>query len=250
MVRMGVMRLQVVSAYPTHAAPVPVRLVTSPDHACSYLPGRMARTRALWAASMPGELYHRFMDAGFRRSGKVIYQPVCAGCRACVPLRVPVETFVPSKSQRRAWRRNQDLYVSTAAPAATSEKHELYEKYRRGWHGSDETPDWESFVSFLYESPVQTLEFEYRDRAGKLLGVGICDVCASSLSSVYFYFDPEEARRGIGTFSAMFEIEWARHAGIAHYYLGYWVNKCSAMQYKASFRPCEGLGTDGIWRPL
>lgn len=238
------------SAYPSHAPPYPVRLVTVPDHPCSYFPDRASRTRAFAASAMPGELYHRFMDAGFRRSGRVIYQPVCGGCRLCVPLRVPVERFVADRSQRRAWRRNQDLVVTVGRPEATVEKFELYERYRRDWHGSTETHDWEAFVSFLYESPVETLEFSYRDSAGRLLGVGICDVCPQSLSSVYFYFDPEHAGRRLGTFSALWEIEWARGMEIPHYYLGYWVSGCGSMEYKASFRPCEVLGTDGVWREL
>ena len=71
-----------------------------------------------------------------------------------------------------------------------------------------------------------------------------------SLSSVYFYFDPEQAGRRLGTFSALWEIEWAREMNIPHYYLGYWVAGCGAMEYKASFRPCEALGTDGVWREM
>ena len=236
------------SAYPSHAPPVSVRLVVTPEHPCSYFGDRTSRTRAFWASGMPGELYHRFMDAGFRRSGKVVYQPVCPACRRCVPLRVPVARFAADKSQRRCWRRNEDLVVRIEEPRATAEKYELYERYRRDWHASEDAHDWDAFVSFLYDSPVDTMELTYRDAAGKLLGVGICDVCDESLSSVYFYFDPAERKRGLGTFSAMWEIDWAARAGIPHYYLGYWVSGCGAMEYKANFRPCEMLGTDGVWR--
>jgi arginine-tRNA-protein transferase len=199
---------------------------------------------------MPGSLYHRFMDAGFRRSGRVVYQPVCGHCRACVPLRVPVATFQPDKSQRRTWRRNPDLTVTLTDPEPTPEKHDLYERYRQQWHGADEPRDWSQFTSFLYDSPVETLEFSYRDPAGRLLGVGICDVCDESLSSVYFYFDPDESKRSLGTFSALYELDWASRAGIPYYYLGYWITGCGAMEYKANYRPCEALGTDGVWREL
>jgi arginine-tRNA-protein transferase len=240
----------IASNYPSHAPPISLRLVTTPDHPCSYFDDRASRTRAFWAPAMPGELYHRFMDAGFRRSGKVVYQPVCGGCRRCVPLRVPVASFAPDKSQRRVWRRNQDLSVTADAPRATPEKHELYERYRRDWHGSDERHDWEAFTSFLYDSPVDTVEFSYHDPAGRLIGVGLCDVCDASLSSVYFYFDPSERKRAPGTFSALWEIAWAARAGIPYYYLGYWVSGCGAMEYKANFRPCEVMGTDGVWRML
>ena len=88
-------------------------------------------------------------------------------------------------------------------PVATDEKFELYQRYRTQWHGSTDDSGGsagagagrESFEQFLYDSPVQSLEICYRDPDGKLLGVGICDVCALSLSSVYFYFDPQHARR-------------------------------------------------------
>jgi arginyl-tRNA--protein-N-Asp/Glu arginylyltransferase len=244
------------SHYPSHPAPVKVPLMVFPEHACSYLPGRMSTSRGFMVGEMPGTVYHHFMDAGFRRSGKLVYQPVCRGCRACVPLRVPVGSFKPSKSQRRCARRNGDLAVIADVPRATAEKFELYRRYVSEWHGrtaeaqgelgTDE--GWETFESFLYDSPVDTLEFCYRDPGGRLLAVGICDLCPQSLSSVYFYFDPGETRRGVGTFGAMYEIDFARSQGVPHYYLGYWVLGCSAMEYKSSFRPCEVLGTDGLWR--
>lgn len=213
-------------------------------------------SRAFVVGQMPGEMYHRFMDAGFRRSGKLVYQPVCAGCRACMSLRVPVDTFQPSKSQRRCIRRNADLRIQSAAPVATEEKFELYRRYLSLWHGrageagEDGDDTWEALESFLYDSPVETVEFCYRDGAGRLLAVGICDVCADSLSSVYFYHDPAESKRSLGTLGVLREIESARSLGVPHYYLGYWVKDCGAMQYKASFRPCEVLGPDGVWQRL
>ena len=239
------------SYYPAPPPPVKVPLVTLGEHACPYLPGRLSQSRALWAERMPGELYHRFMDAGFRRSGKLVYQPVCRGCRACTPIRVSVESFRPSKSQRRCRRRNADLGVTVAEPVATDEKHELYRRYVTGRHrqpAGDESR--ESFEGFLHASPVESVEFSYRDAAGRLLAVGICDLCGESLSSVYFYFEPEEARRGLGTFGALFEIETAKRLGVPWYYLGYWVDGCRSMQYKVDFRPAEVLGADGTWRPL
>ena len=239
---------QTFSHWPGHPVPLPLKLATSPGHECSYFPDRVCRTRAFWTEQLPGVWYHRLMDAGFRRSGKVIYQPVCDACRDCIPIRVPVARFAPSKSQRRCWRRNQDLVVSIGTHEPTPEKYAIYERYRLRWHGSTDGQDQKAFEQFLYESPVDTLEFCYRDPAGRLLGVGICDVCPQSLSSVYFYFDPEFAARRLGTFSALWEIHWARQHEIPHYYLGYWIRGCGAMEYKSDYRPCELLGTDGVWR--
>ena len=239
------------SHYPSHPPPLGVRLVVLPGHECSYLPGRRSVSRAFMAGRMPGEAYHRLMDAGFRRSGKLVYQPVCPGCRACVPLRVPVAGFEATKSQRRCWRRNQDLAVTSGPPEVTEEKFALYRRYASEWHGKadDGEEGWDTFESFLYDSPVETTEFCYRDAAGRLVAVGICDACPSSLSSVYFYHDPAESRRGLGTFGALYEIEFARRAGVPHYYLGYWIAGCGTMAYKANFGPCEVLDADGVWRP-
>jgi arginyl-tRNA--protein-N-Asp/Glu arginylyltransferase len=240
------------SHYPAIPPPVKVRLVSTGSHPCSYLPGRQSSNRAFWAEQMPPAVYHAFMDAGFRRSGKVVYQPACGGCRRCVSLRVPVATFAASKSQRRCWRHNRDLRVSVGPPAADAERFALYRTYTTQWHdkpadAADED-EYDSFVRFLYDSPVATAEYQYRDAAGRLLAVGICDVSDRSLSSVYFYHDPAESRRGLGTFGALYEIEDARRRGIPFYYLGYWVDECRTMSYKASYRPYELLGSDGVWR--
>lgn len=232
------------------APPVQVRLVNTGEHACPYLPGRVASNRAFLAECIDPDIYHAFMDAGFRRSGRVIYQPACAACQACVPIRVPVGTFTPSKSQRRCARRNADLALNTAPAEPSDEKFDLYRRYTTARHrgNEDDVPDRESFESFLYHSPVDTIEFTYRDANQRLLAVGICDVSRRSLSSVYFYFDPTESKRGLGIYGALREIAFAREVGIPYYYLGYWIEPCRSMRYKAEFRPCELLHPDGQWR--
>lgn len=220
-----------------------------PEHECSYLPNRRATSRAVLTSRLPPLLYHDLMDAGFRRSGKLIYQPVCRGCRECRPIRVPVQRFRSSKSQRRCIRRNADLHVSIEPAQPSDEKFSVYLQYMAGWHAAPRDSR-SQFESFLYDSPVDTIDFTYRDALGRLLAVGICDVCNRSLSSVYFYFQPAESRRGLGTFGAITEIECARSRGIPYYYLGYWIRGCRTMSYKNLFRPNEILCTDGVWREL
>jgi arginine-tRNA-protein transferase len=235
------------SHYPAIPPPVPLQLWDSPPHPCPYLPGRMATMRALMTRQLPAETYHDFMDANFRRSGRVIYQPTCKGCRECQSLRVLVNKFNMSKSQRRCWRRNQDLSASAHPPEASEEKFDLYRRYLAGWHERDDA-DFAEFCDFLYQSPVDTIEFEYRDPSDTLLAVGICDRSTRSLSSVYFYFDPSECNRGLGTFGALTEILWAVQNNMPYYYLGYRVRGCRSMGYKSSFHPHQILGADGVWR--
>lgn len=238
------------SHYPAIPSPVAVKLTVLPEHACPYLPGRVAQSRAILAGRLPGTVYRAFMDAGFRRSGRLVYQPICRGCRACVPIRVPVNAFKPDRSQRRCWKQNRDLTVTVAAPSPSDEAFELYKRYLQQWHQSPADAAQatrQAFEEFLYDSPVDCLEFSYRDETGQLLAVGICDVCDASLSSVYFYFEPSQARRGLGTLGALQELAFARQNGILYYYLGYWVDNCSAMAYKDRFQPNELLLANGRW---
>lgn len=217
------------------------------SHPCNYLPGREATDEAWLSTGLNPRAYHELMNRGFRRSGHILYRPVCASCRMCVPIRVPTATFAPSKSQRRNLRRNADVRVYVAPPRLSDEKLGVYRRYLAGQHqGSPQGTDAESLREFLYSTCVQSIEFEYRDNAGVLLGVSIADLCNESLSSVYHFFDPAHAKRGIGVFSVLKEIEWAGQRGIPQYYLGYWIQGCATMDYKAQYNPHELL-VDGQW---
>jgi arginine-tRNA-protein transferase len=222
-------------------------LIESPPHPCSYLLGREAKNEYLWVSQLSPSLNRSLMDLGFRRSGQVVYRPACEGCRECVPIRVPVAGFAPSRSQRRVMRRNQDVEVRIAPPDLNSEKQQIYADFLATRHDAAMTGDTEELRGFLYESPTQTLEMTYHI-SGRLAAVGIVDVCEDALSSVYFYFDPAESRRSLGTFGALAEIEECRRRGLKYWYIGFYVRDCAKMNYKAEFRPHELLESDGKWR--
>ena len=223
------------------------RLPRTPAHPCPYLPGRAARERAFVAERLDPDLYHELMERGFRRSGHVFYRPDCVGCRACVPLRVPVERFRPSRSQRRVLRRNADVEVVAQRPSLTPAKWALHRRYLRSQHGR--TADDEGFDELrasLYADVVDTVELLYR-LGDRTIAVSLVDVSARSVSAVYHFFEPAESARSLGVFSVLHEIEWTRRRGIPHYHLGYWIEEARTMRYKANYRPHEVL-RDGAWR--
>lgn len=213
---------------------------------CPYLPGR----RAVYEYAIPGALapekYQRLMDAGFRRSGDVVYRPVCEGCRECVPIRVAVQEFEPSRSQRRVRRRNVDVEMRIGPPVLTDEKHALFARYLREQHDGSMSDRREDLEEFLYRSGTETLEMTYHV-GSRLVAVGIVDVCPISLSSVYFYFEPAESRRSLGILGGLFEIDECRRRGLPYWYLGYYIRDCRRMNYKACFRPHELLDSSGGW---
>ena len=241
---------QEMSFFPALPPPLGIAVTTAPPNECPYLPGRASVTRGFRCENMPGWLYQDLMDAGFRRSGDVFYQPACRGCRACVAIRIPVNRFRLSKGQRRLWKRNQDLTLTFGRPALTAEKNRLYLRYLDARHNGQMSGDGEELEDFLYRSPTETIEVCYRSPDDVLVGVGICDITPGALSSVYFYFDPEAGGRGVGIFSCLAEIQVARSLGLAYYYPGFWVAECPKMQYKERLRPSELLCTDGQWRPF
>lgn len=216
-------------------------------HECPYLPGRTANNEFIVASSLESGLYQSLMDAGFRRSGEIVYRPTCEGCRECVPIRVPVNTFTPSRSQLRARRKNGDVRVEIGPPTLTDEKWRIYTAYQTDQHDGAMNTGRDDLESFLYRSPTTTEEMTYYV-GERVVAVGIVDVTPLALSSVYFYFDPAERRRSIGVYSALREIEECRTRRLPYWYIGYYVRDCRRMSYKAHYQPYELLDADGVWR--
>jgi len=190
----------------------------------------------------------RFLEMGFRRSGRSVYVPACGACRECVSIRVPVERFRPTRDQRRAWRKNPDVTLQIVRPRYTEEKRALYERFLRARYPDHDPVSQLGYEQFLVDNLGHTWEFQYRI-GERLVGVGVVDLVRGAASSVYFYFDPEESRRSLGTYTALREIEYCRETGREHLYLGFRVKGCRAMEYKSSFRPHELLSPSKGWVP-
>jgi arginine-tRNA-protein transferase len=225
---------------------LPVPLPLMGEHPCQYLPGRVARERAFRAGRVPPADYQQLMDRGMRRSGDFFYAPDCAACRACVPIRIPVADFMPSKSQRRVMRRNQDITLAVGPLECSRESFELYQRYLAAQHPeSAATTTYDSFREWLYVSAVDTLVLRYL-LGDQTVAISIIDVCPETLSSVCHFFDPTHAARSLGVHSVLAEIDLARRLGLRWYYLGYWIAGAPTMAYKANYRPHELL-VDGRW---
>lgn len=206
------------------------------------------------------------MFDGFRRNGQYVYKNHCRGCNKCVPIRICVEDFVPSKSQRKSVRVNEDVrveFVTEPEKLVTEEKIALLKKYNYRHQGElstgeevtdryvkDELYDLngveqgpEGFTKCM--SGTANMEYYIGDR---LVAVGIVDIGYDCFSSAYFYYDTDSdmLKRSLGTFSVMKEIEFCREEGIDWYYLGLYLADCRKMNYKAKYKPHQFL-VDGEW---
>ena len=106
----------------------------------------------------------------------------------------------------------------------------------------------DQYSHFLLQSRVNTKLVEFRDNS-KLVMVSILDQLNDGLSSVYTFFDPDDAAASFGTFNIMWQIEQCKLLGLPYLYLGYWIRDSRKMAYKARYQPMEGF-VEGEWRPL
>jgi arginine-tRNA-protein transferase len=140
--------------------------------------------------------------------------------------------------------------IRISDPAISSEKEDLFTRFHaygqqvKGW--PETTAD---RLGLLLDNPFPVEEWSYRF-GGRLVAVGYVDVLPEALSAIYFYWDPTDRNRSLGTLNIMAMIASARERKLAHVYLGYFVAGCRSLEYKARFRPNELRGSDGAWEPF
>ena len=220
-----------------------LNLFLSKPHNCNYFPGRTSA--ALFAdpmVPMNDALYAFLMELGFRRSGNHVYRNYCTACHACLAVRVPVGDFVPSRSLRRVWRRNQDLRTHVLPAQVTQEHFNLYQHYINSRHsdGPMSNPEIHDFTEFLTGTWPMTRFVEFR-KENQLLMVAVMDILPHALSAIYTFFDPQEVRRSLGTYAILWQVREAGGLDKSHLYLGYWIDNCQKMHYKSRFQPLEAF---------
>jgi leucyl-tRNA---protein transferase len=196
------------------------------------------------------------MDAlwlqGWRHFGPIFYRYRQAltplGLRNVQPLRVDVDRFVPSTSQRRVLRKNGDLEIRVRTAELLEDRQSLFDRHKQRF--AENVPN--SLEDFLgpapQAGPCQTLELG-AFLGDRLLAASYLDVGATGVSSIYAFFDPSEAHRSLGTATMIWEILLARRTARRWHYPGYAYLEPSGYDYKKRFGPMEHFDWHE-WRPL
>jgi len=225
---------------------------------CPYLPGLLERkVFTHLVGKRATALNDMLTQTGFRRSQTIAYRPACENCRACVSVRVLVDDFRPSSSQRRILKANGDLVGAFAPPKPTAEQYSLFRAYLDERHPDGGMADMSvlDYSMMIEDSHIDTVVTEYRPRGpdtaihgrgdGALQAACLTDRLSDGLSLVYSFYTPESRARSLGAYVILDHIEKARRLGLPHVYLGYWVEGSRKMAYKGAYLPQERLTMNG-----
>ncbi|MDP3621785.1 MAG: arginyltransferase [Polynucleobacter sp.] len=227
------------------------------SYPCSYLPMQTARSQVATPSHLVhSDLYGDLVNAGFRRSGLFTYRPYCDHCAACVATRIPVDQFIPNRSQIRARKKHAGMQVQVLNLEYHDAHYMLYRNYQEQRHegGDMNRDDREQYTRFLLQSRVNSRLVEFRDgpkdtEPGRLRMVSIIDILESGISSVYTFYDAQVPNASYGTYSILWQIEQVKQLKRPYLYLGYFIQESKKMSYKVNFQPIEGL-IHGQWQPI
>jgi len=213
---------------------------------CPYGLPETAVFRQAMFGNLTTDVMEFFLASGYRRNGNYIYTMACGDCDACIPIRLEAGKLEPNRGQRRVMRRNRDLEVRISPLGITNEKLAICDKFLQHRFPGKGNAALEYYAGFFVNGLGHTYEIEFwLDE--RLFGVSVVDIFPNAINCVYFYFDPDFAKRSPGTFNILFLEDFAAKKGISFVYLGYLIEDISAMSYKANFKP-HWLLVDGQWQ--
>ena len=226
---------------------------TEPPAPCVYVSKHNCTLDYMIVAKMDPDEYMAHLLAGWRRFGYTLFRQNCSGSNACRSLRVDAVRFRLDRSQRRARKANEGaIRLLIGNPEVTDEKVSLLDRFHadrsetRGW-SHHKSSDAAEFVRRFVLNPFPTQEWCFF-RGNVLVGIGYVDELAAGLSAIYFAHDPALRDYSLGTWNVLCLLDQALALGLPFVYLGYHVNGCPSLQYKARFRPNQSLDTDLVWR--
>lgn len=177
-----------------------------------------------------------FLAAGYRRNGDCLYTMHCKECKGCIPIRLKPRLFRPNRNQKRSVKVNCDVDIEFKPLRLDEENLDLCDRFLQERYPRENNSARGYFRDFFLTNIVSSAQLQFRVD-GRLIGTSIVDIGDNWLNAVYFYFDPAESKRSLGTFNIMKLVDVCLDWGVEFLYLGYLIENVSAMSYKSNFNP-------------
>lgn len=203
--------------------------------------------------SVPAEVMDQLWETGWRHFGNLFFRYSTqmsehGTAQTIAPLRIDVARFCPSKSQRRVLRKNEDLRWEIVPAQIDDSLRAMFQRHKQRF--THNVPD--ALETFLGSDPASGPCACHMLRvfaADRLIAASFFDVGQVAASSVYGIFEPEWARRSLGIFTMLLEVQHVHSVGLRWLYPGYATHEASVYDYKKQFNGTEILDwASGAWR--
>jgi arginine-tRNA-protein transferase len=204
-------------------------------------------------ASASPELMDRLWAHGWRHFGTHFFRYSIAWhggrWRTVMPLRIDLDRFTPSRSQRRILAKNRDVQVVIRDTVIDEEKERMFYGHIRRFRERVPSSLYDFFSHTPASVPCRNEEIcVYLNE--RLIAASFLDIGETATSGVYAMFDEAEARRSLGIFTILAAMRYSRERGCRYYYPGYAYHEPSFYDYKKNFAGLEYLDWEQGWQPL
>lgn len=216
------------------------------DTDCPYLDNRIFTSSNLILNSFDEEGLETLLGTGYRHFGEYFFRPECRGCNECHPIRVLVNNFTFSRSERRVLNKSTHFKVKFIEnPVADISYFNLYQDHKKRFK-ENEVESYENWIGSFFSNQAFNKLMEVHD-GETLVAVTHLDVTAKIVSAVYCYWNEKYSSYSPGKFSILKGIKYAVEIGAEYYYLGYYIKDNRHMSYKINYKPNQIL-ENGVWQ--
>jgi len=169
---------------------------------CSYLQDHKQTTHYKVIDRCTKQQCSELIERGWRRFGTMFFRPVCSDCDKCESIKIDVDNYSFSKSERRVIKKASHFKIIIQSPTITKEHLSLFRRYhdymrdKRGWEQQQITAQnyFSSFVQGYGDFGYEILYFD----GDKLIAIDLIDILDDGISSIYFYYDPTYQKYSLG----------------------------------------------------
>ncbi len=149
-------------------------------------------------------------------------------------IRIDLQDFTFSKSQRKLMRRNAALFNTTVEPRVIDkERDELYKIYAEDFDGRLSPTISDSLEDYNGDTVFTTYEVTVREKiSNRLVADSYFDLGDAAAASILGIYDPGLKSFSLGYYTMLLEMEYCLAKGIRYYYPGYVVPGYQRFDYK------------------